>query len=389
MRRRLPLNRPKVVILPSQLKFKEKMPGFKLLRIILALLPFVAVTYVVWRTWRLLPLPVWGKAVAAALMVALVALMPVCMAPGKLDSLPLPLASAIYKVSLSWVFILIYLLMIFLVADLLGLLRVIPHSLRYSSWAGTLAVVGLLVVVFAAGNIHYHHKHREALSLTARRPLPRPLRIVMLSDVHLGYHIRRHEFARWVDRINAERPDLVLIAGDVIDRSVAPLLADGQTAEFRRIAAPVYACPGNHEYYAGISPSAHFFRLAGITLLRDSAVSVAGINIVGRDDRSNPRRRPLSALMQGVDASRYTIVLDHQPFRLDEAEACGADFELCGHTHHGQVWPISWITDAIYEDAYGPLTKGRTRYYVSSGIGIWGGKFRIFTRSEYVVATLS
>ena len=64
------------------------------------------------------------------------------------------------------------------------------------------------------------------------------------------------------------------------------------------------------------------------------------------------------------------------------------DFQLSGHTHYGQVWPISWIEDAMYENAYGLSERGRTKFYVTSGIGIWGGKFRIGTQSEYVVATL-
>ena len=70
---------------------------------------------------------------------------------------------------------------------------------------------------------------------------------------------------------------------------------------------------------------------------------------------------------------------------MEEAEQAGIDFEFAGHTHYGQVWPISWITDAVYEDAFGPLQKGKTRYYVSSGLGIWGAKFRIGTQSEYLV----
>jgi predicted MPP superfamily phosphohydrolase len=117
-------------------------------------------------------------------------------------------------------------------------------------------------------------------------------------------------------------------------------------------------------------------------------VQLKGINVIGRDDRSNPQRKPLEQLMAGVDKSKYTIVLDHQPYHLEEAEHCGADFQLSGHTHYGQLWPISWIEDAMYEDAFGPLQKGKTQYYVTSGIGIWGGKFRIGTHSEYLVATL-
>jgi predicted MPP superfamily phosphohydrolase len=93
--------------------------------------------------------------------------------------------------------------------------------------------------------------------------------------------------------------------------------------------------------------------------------------------------------MQGVDMSRYTILLDHQPCHLEEAECAMIDFQFSGHTHRGQIWPISWITDAVYEDAFGPLQKSGTQYYVSSGIGIWGGKFRIGTRSEYIVGRLT
>ena len=85
----------------------------------------------------------------------------------------------------------------------------------------------------------------------------------------------------------------------------------------------------------------------------------------------------------------YIILLDHQPYNLEQAQQNKVDFQFSGHTHYGQVWPISWIEDRIYEDAFGPLQKGDTFYYVSSGIGIWGGKFRIGTRSEYVVLTIS
>ena len=131
-----------------------------------------------------------------------------------------------------------------------------------------------------------------------------------------------------------------------------------------------------------------FYADAGVTLLRDSIVGVGDIVIVGRDDRSNRHRKSLGALMRGVDKSKYIILLDHQPYYLEQAERAGVDFQFSGHTHHGQLWPISWITDAVYEDAYGPWQRGLTRYYVSSGMGIWGGKFRIGTCSEYVVATV-
>ena len=210
----------------------------------------------------------------------------------------------------------------------------------------------------------------------------------MISDLHLGYHNSRNEFAKWVDKLNAEQPDLILIAGDVIDISIRPLIEEGTAEEFRRLKAPIYACLGNHEYYSGEPLAQKFFDEAKIKLLRDKAVVDNDICIVGRDDRTNPLRMSVRKLMQQADTSKYIILLDHQPYHLELAERAGVDFLFSGHTHHGQVWPISWITDAIYECAYGTHQRGNTQYYVSSGIGIWGGKFRIGTQSEYVVATL-
>ena len=112
------------------------------------------------------------------------------------------------------------------------------------------------------------------------------------------------------------------------------------------------------------------------------------LQIVGRDDRTNLRRKSVAALCKALDSSKYTILLDHQPYNLEQSEQQGVDFQLSGHTHHGQVWPISWITEAVYECAFGEWQRGDTHYYISSGLGIWGGKFRIGTRSEYIVAVL-
>ena len=166
--------------------------------------------------------------------------------------------------------------------------------------------------------------------------------------------------------------------------------------EFHRLKAPVYACLGNHEFYAGHPEAKQFYKDAGIHLLIDEATVIdSSLVIIGRDDRTNMRRKPIKDLMYSLTShlspltSKYTIVLDHQPYNLDRAEAAGVDFQLSGHTHRGQVWPISWITDHIYECSWGSHQRGLTQFYISSGIGIWGGKFRIGTQSEYVVATIS
>ena len=183
---------------------------------------------------------------------------------------------------------------------------------------------------------------------------------------------------------------MILIAGDIIDISIRPIEEEKMAEEFRRLSAPIYACLGNHEYFSKVQQAREFYRAAGINLLIDStAVVDSALTIIGRDDRMNQNRKELAMLANQADKSTYTIVLDHQPYNLEKTEQCGIDFQLSGHTHRGQVWPISWITDAIYECSWGKWQRNNTNYYISSGLGIWGGKFRIGTQSEYVVATLS
>jgi hypothetical protein len=295
--------------------------------------------------------------------------------------------------------------MLFLVLDLGRLLHLIPRTLLYNNaWTAGAIAVGL-AALFLYGNLHYRHKYRQELTLQTDKSLSRPLKAVMLSDLHLGYHNQRQELARWVDLINREHPDVILIAGDIIDGSMRPLLEQHMSEEFHRLQAPVYACLGNHEYYSGEPDARRFYSDAGIRLLRDSVTQVGDLIIIGRDDRTNPHRKPLKKIMTEAHLSLFTlhsslpspggagggptILLDHQPYHLEQAERLGVDFQFSGHTHHGQVWPISWITESIYECAFGEHRRGDTRYYISSGMGIWGGKFRIGTRSEYVVVNIT
>ena len=358
--------------------------------IVFWVLPLVAIVYLAWHIWMILPFSGWWKTAIIVLGVCSFLLLFLSVAR-KFDTLPLSLAQWSYEIGTSSIMVMLYLVMLFLVLDLGRLMHLVPRSLVYHNWQSALAIFVMIFGIFLYGNLHYKNKVRVPLELKSSKPLPREYRVVMLSDLHLGYHNPRQEFARWVDMINAEKPDFILVAGDIIDGSMRPLLEEKVAEEFHRLKAPVYACLGNHEYYAGEPQAQQFYKDAGIHLLIDEAATIdSSIVIVGRDDRTNMRRKPVKDLVNGLVnvQSPYIIVLDHQPYNLDRSEAAGVDFQLSGHTHRGQVWPISWITDHIYECSWGSHQRGSTQYYVSSGIGIWGGKFRIGTQSEYVVATI-
>lgn len=308
--------------------------------------------------------------------------------------IPVYLASSLYKVGTGWFMLIIQ---AFLITAVLDLVRVVNTLFIHSdSWffdasspkRGALLVVATLFVALL-GHVNYLKKRRVELNLKVDKKLPKDLKIVLLTDMHLGYAIENKELKSWVSLVNNEYPDLVLIAGDIIDVSLLPLQyfqLDKVLKQFNSKYG-TYACVGNHEYLSGIERSIEFLKSADITILRDRVVSLDDlhINLVGRDDKTNLKRKSLSKVVEGINREYLNILLDHQPYNLEGATENKIDLQFSGHTHRGQVWPISWITDRLFENSYGYLRKGDTQYYVSSGIGIWGGRYRVGTRSEYVV----
>ena len=349
--------------------------------IFIILVFFAALGYVTWHLWRITP-GSWGvKLLVTGLF--LVWMLLAFAGMGLSERLSVRGAAILSEIGYPWMIAFLYLLLVFIFADILSMCRVLPRSFLSGNAVGLSCVIGIVSAIMVYGGVHYRHKYREELTIHSSKPLKKPLTVVLASDLHVGYGNRRAELARWIDLINAEKPDLVLFGGDLVDLHLRPVKEGGCAEEFRRLAAPVWAVLGNHEYYGNEKESERFYADAGIGLLRDSVACFKGLSIIGRDDRTNPGRKPLADLC--VPSDSFTIVLDHQPAHLEEAEDAGIDFQFSGHTHHGQVWPLSWITDAIYEQAWGRHSRGRTQYYISSGLGIWGPKFRVGTRSEYLV----
>ena len=254
--------------------------------------------YVSWHVWRLLPFSTPVKVVIVLLMLLALCCM---VMQFKSDSLPLGMATAMYEIGNSWLIIMFYLLMAFLVLDIGRLVHLVPATWLKANGITSLVMTGVMLVTFIGGNIHYHNKQRQEINLTTSKHLDRPLKIVMLSDLHAGFHNPRTEVGRWVNMINAEQADLILIAGDIIDGNVRPLKAQGTAEELKRLNAPAIACLGNHEYITGLNKALDLLNETGIRILRDDTLSMGGVTIVGRDDRSNRHRKSVEQLMQGIN----------------------------------------------------------------------------------------
>ncbi|HNR43091.1 MAG TPA: metallophosphoesterase [Bacteroidales bacterium] len=224
----------------------------------------------------------------------------------------------------------------------------------------------------------------------------REVRIAAISDIHLGSIIRKRSTRKLSEMLEAVRPDLVLLLGDIVDGEMGPVLRDDLLGYFKcpDCRYGLYAITGNHEYIGGAHRTIPYIENKGIRILKDEVVTLpGGIQLVGRLDRDSKRisgvdRMALKELMNNVDTTKPVILLDHQPFNLAEAAGNGVDLQLSGHTHNGQMWPLNLLTRRIYELSYGYLKKNDTHYIVSSGFGIWGPRVRIGSRSEILLVRI-
>ncbi|MDD5674596.1 MAG: metallophosphoesterase, partial [Chitinivibrionales bacterium] len=157
----------------------------------------------------------------------------------------------------------------------------------------------------------------------------------------------------------------------------------------KELACPlgVFAVTGNHEYYSGLAKAISVFSEAGVSVLQDSAILVnGGFYLVGRKDLTAQRmgggRKTLEDILRSADRNLPSILMDHQPFHLEETEKNGVDLQLSGHTHHGQLFPLNLLYRWIYETSWGYLQKGKSQVVVSCGAGTWGPPVRTNSFSE-------
>lgn len=303
-----------------------------------------------------------------------------------------------------WLALMVYLFLSVLVIDLLRLIDyltgIFPDYVKenYSlvKQITAVAVLGICLTVVAIGRINAVNPRVKELKLTINKNFNngKPMRIFMASDIHLGTLIGNSRLDHLVDQINEYDADAVVFAGDIVDEDLRPVIKENLGEKLRQIRSRygTFAITGNHEFYGGMDAAVKYMEDHGIRVLRDETVKLnESLYLIGRDDLTINQvrpRKPLKELVEGLDRSLPLILLDHQPFKLENAENNGIDLQLSGHTHHGQLWPFNFITNMVYEVSWGYKQKGSTHVYVSSGFGGWGPPIRLGNRPEVVHITL-
>lgn len=316
---------------------------------------------------------------------------------------PTLIGRIITNIGSVWLAIFLYLLLFVIFTDIVRLFNhwfhFIPERLfSFASNGQAMVILALLisftVVVFGYFNARYPRIHTVDVQIDKKIPNHKELKIVLLSDIHMGAMIGNNRIAEMVERINKLNPDIVLLAGDLVDHNPLFVKASDMGKNFLKLKAPlgVYAVAGNHEFIGHAEVSINYLQQFGIRYVREETINVRDVlQIAGRDDREKMNfnlripRLKMEEVIKNINPELPLILMDHQPVEYAKAEKMGVDLMVSGHTHKGQLWPFGFITRKVFENDYGLLRKGKTWFYTSSGYGTWGPPVRTGNRPEIVV----
>ena len=236
----------------------------------------------------------------------------------------------------------------------------------------------------------FHPTVRTEALVTEKLPQNAHYKIVFLTDLHMG-RILGHDYAeRLAARINEQKPDFVVVSGDMLDERIFYVEEEDTLSALAQIKAPVYMAFGNHDYLDEPLRWQQMLTDKGFYILRNTDTIIDNkIKITGIDDYSKNRTNNQLINLSSQNEDYYSILLDHQPRRMDAAAAAGYDLYLAGHTHTGQLFPNRLVTKKMYKLDYGRTNFGNLTAITNNGYGFWGPPVRTEIAPEMVVGTVN
>ncbi len=313
----------------------------------------------------------------------------------------------------------LYIILVIVVGDLIRLILKYVFHARFLEFRSTFVITGfvcmaLIILISVYGILHVGTIKVTPYEVTVNKKVKDmdSLKIVLLADTHFGYSINCRHAQKMAEKINAQDPDIVCIAGDIFDNDYDAISdPEGVCNALKSIKSRygVYACWGNHDLDEPILAGFTFggkkkdqadprmeqlLRDANIHLLTDEAELIDDkFYVVGRNDSSRThklggQRLSPAQLTKDLDLDKPVIFIDHQPKQLQETADAGADLDLCGHTHDGQIFPGNLFIHLFWENSFGYLKKDNMHNIVTSGVGVWGPDMRVGTNCEICPITV-
>ncbi|HII72490.1 TPA: metallophosphoesterase [Candidatus Woesearchaeota archaeon] len=249
--------------------------------------------------------------------------------------------------------------------------------------ATTIIIIVICLTVFATINAFFINVKTIDLPIEG---LKQDLKVVQLSDIHVGTIRNSGYLEKIAKKINDIDPDIVLITGDLVDGTapLQPKMFDG----LNRLRARIFFVSGNHEIYEGVDKVCALFNDSKIKVLKNEAVSFDGIQVVGVNFSES--RSHLKEVLPNIklDQKKPAILMYHPPTETETANEYGIDLQLSGHTHKGQIYPFNLLTMAVFPRYTGLHNIKGTYLYISPGTGTWGPYMRLGSRNEITVFNL-
>ncbi|NLU07088.1 MAG: metallophosphoesterase [Clostridiales bacterium] len=325
---------------------------------------------------------------------------------GKLSKKILPESASkiFYTIGCYWMAAIFYFIMAVVVFQIINLLHYffpciyIYDRVRWKAIFYTISM-SVISIVLIDGTYNANSIKLSKYDLQVEKDMTgvEKLNIVMVSDIHAGRIIGKNRLVKLVKNINLVKPDLVILAGDVIDDDVNLNELGDILEPLKNINSVygVYAVLGNHEYIGGNTDyMVREYRKLNIKLLVDEPEDVDGkFYIIGRNDTAcrnftGRERKDIFQLAEECDRTKLLITVDHKPIDLKNCKNAGIDIQFSGHTHRGQLYPLNFITRKIFKIDWGHLEDCGFNIIVSSGFGTWGPPVRVHSRSEIVQVVL-
>lgn len=268
-------------------------------------------------------------------------------------------------------------------------------------YAGRITIL-FTVCYLAVGMFFAYHVFRTSYDIQPEHSTKlEDIKIIGFSDSHIGSTFHADKFQKYIEKMNAENPDLVVIAGDFVDddSSYEDMVGSCEALSNLKTKYGVYYVLGNHDagYYGrehrgyGKEELVENLTKNHVVVLEDEIVNIdKNLYLCGRQDASERNRQSMEELVQNLPEDACLLVLDHQPNDYDAEEKSKADLVISGHTHGGQFIPIIKVGEwfGINDMTYGHAKRGMTNFIVSSGISDWALKYKTGCKSEYLVINL-
>ncbi|MFT5441444.1 MAG: putative MPP superfamily phosphohydrolase [Myxococcota bacterium] len=342
--------------------------------------------------------PQWPEGVANGVVATLILGFGVLVVQGLLRRRLGVVSKLLSWVAYIWLGFLFYVFILTAFSELAKVaLQLVPDAIDPVSFARgrALGIVGLSLAITAIavrrGLAPPTHKRIE-VSIDGLPPEFDGFSIVQISDIHIGPLLDRRFAQHLTDRVNALKPDLVAVTGDLVDGRVEQLRSEVEP--FRDVSAQhgVFFVTGNHDFYSGADDWVECVTGFGWQVLRNRSVTItsgtgASFDLVGVDDPHGAMldgvgSEDLESALQNTSDNNVLILLAHDPATFRRTRKTRVALQLSGHTHGGQIWPFGWAVRASVPWVAGLYRDGTNQIYVSCGTGFWGPPMRFGTEAE-------